>query len=190
MPIADWDLYERFLNESANVSGLSYRDPSGAGESIAWGYGARNAVSVIVEVDTMQWSPIETTTIRQALTNELAMYALAWENLELFGGQLEIVSETSDSVKVTNTGWGAAYNVTAGNGVTGKIEPGETKTLKKGSNVLQYLRLVHVGEEEDLTLITIELGNIMEDDGEITPALSPISAIFCLIAVVALRKRK
>ena len=46
-------------------------------------------------------------------------------------------------MKVTNIGWGAAYNVTAGNGVTEKIEPGETKTLKKGSNVLQYLRLVH-----------------------------------------------
>jgi hypothetical protein len=190
VPIADWDLYERFLNESTNVSGLSYRDPSGAGESIAWGYGARNAVSVIVEVDTMQWSPIETTTIRQALTNELLMYDLAWENLELFGGHLEIVTETSDSVRVINTGWGAAYNVTAGNGVTEKMEPGETKTLKKGSNVLQYLRLVHVGEEEGLTLITIELGNIVEDDGEITPALSPISLIFSLMAVVALRKRR
>ena len=190
VPIADWDLYEHFLNESANVSGLSYRDPSGAGESIAWGYGARNAVSVIVEVDTMQWSPIETTTIRQALTNELAMYALAWENLELFGGQLEIVSETSDSVRVTNTGWGAAYNVTAGNGITERIEPGETRTIKKDSNVLQYLRLVHEGEEENLTLITMELGNMIEDNGEITPALSPISIIFSLIAVVALRKRK
>jgi hypothetical protein len=190
VPIADWDLYERFLNESANVSGLSYRDPSGAGESIAWGYGARTAVSVIVEVDTMQWLPGVTTTIREALANELLMYDLAWENLELFGGHLEIVTETSDSVKVTNIGWGAAYNVTAGNGVTEKIEPGETKTLKKGSNVLQYLRLIHEGEEKDLTLITIELGNIMEDDGEITPALSPLSIIFSLIAVVALRKRK
>ena len=190
VPIADWDLYERFLNESTNVSGLSYRDPSGAGESIAWGYGARNAVSVIVEVDTMQWLPGVTTTIREALANELLMYDLAWENLELFGGHLEIVTETSDSVKVTNTGWGAAYNVTAGNGVTEKIEPGETKTLKKGSNVLQYLRLIHEGEEKDLTLITTELGNIMEDDGEITPALSPLSIIFSLIAVVALRKRK
>ena len=80
--------------------------------------------------------------------------------------------------------------MTAGNGVTEKIEPGETKTLKKGSNVLQYLRLVHVGEEEGLTLVTIELGNIVEDDGEITPALSPISLIFSLMAVVALRKRR
>jgi hypothetical protein len=138
----------------------------------------------------MQWLPGVTTTIREALANELLMYDLAWENLELFGGHLEIVTETSDSVKVTNIGWGAAYNVTAGNGVTEKIEPGETKTLKKGSNVLQYLRLVHVGEEEGLTLITIELGNIIEDDGEITPALSPISVIFSLVAVVALRKRK
>jgi len=138
----------------------------------------------------MQWSPIETTTIRQALTNELAMYALAWENLELFGGHLEIVTETSDSVKVTNTGWGAAYNVTAGNGVTEKIEPGETKTLKKGSNFLQYLRLIHEGEEEDLTLITMKLGKVMEENSEITPALSPLSIIFSLMAVVALRKRK
>jgi len=91
---------------------------------------------------------------------------------------------------VTSTGWGAAYNVTAGNDITEKIEPGETKTLKKGSNVLHYLRLIHEGEEKDLTLITIELGNIMKDDSEITPALSSISAIFSLIAVVALRKRK
>jgi len=190
VPIADWDLYEHFLNESANVSGLSYRDPSGAGESIAWGYGARNAVSVIVEVDTMQWSYIETTTIREALTNELAMYALAWENLELFGGHLEIVSENLDTVRVTNTGWGAAYNVTAGNGITERIEPGETRTIKKDSNVLQYLRLVHEGEEVNLTLITVELGNKIEDDNEITPALSPISIIFCLTAVVVLRKRE
>ena len=70
-------------------------------------------------------------------------------------------------------------------GVTEKIEPGETKTLKKGSNVLQYLRLVHVGEEEGLTLVTIELGNIIEDDGEKTPALSPISVILSLISVAA-----
>ena len=83
VPIADWELYEYFLNESTNVSGLTYRDPGGAGESIAWGYGARAALSLIVEVDNMQWSPIVSTTIRGALTNELLMYDLAWENLEL-----------------------------------------------------------------------------------------------------------
>ena len=189
VPIADWELYEHFLNESTNVSGLTYRDPGGAGESIAWGYGARTGISVIVEVTTTQWSPVEETTIRQELENELLMYDLAWENLLLFGGHLEIVSETSDSVKVTNTGWGAAYNVTAGNGITERIEPGETKTIKKNSNVMQYHRLIHVGEEADLTLITLELENMI-DDGEITPALSPISVIFSLILLVTLRKRK
>ena len=58
VPIADWELYEYFLNESTNVSGLTYRDPGGAGESIAWGYGARAALSLIVEVDDMQLSLI------------------------------------------------------------------------------------------------------------------------------------
>ena len=86
VPIADWELYEHFLNESTNVSGLTYRDPSGAGESIAWGYGARTGISVIVEGTTTQWSPVEETTIRQELENELLMYDLAWENLLLFGG--------------------------------------------------------------------------------------------------------
>ena len=100
------------MNESTNVSGLTYRDPSGAGESIAWGYGARTGISVIVEVTTTQWSPVEETTIRQELENELLMYDLAWENLLLFGGHLEIVSETSASVRVTNTGWGAATDIT------------------------------------------------------------------------------
>jgi hypothetical protein len=191
VPIADWELYEHFLNESTNVSGLTYRDPSGAGESIAWGYGARTGISVIVEVTTTQWSPVEETTIRQELENELLMYDLAWENLLLFGGHLEIISETSDSVRVTNTGWGAAYNVTAGNGITERIEPGETKTIKKSSNVIQYLRLIHVGEEADLTLITLKLGNMIDNDnGEIIPALSPISVIFSLILLVTLRKRK
>ena len=75
---------KHILHSSTTVSGRTSRDPSGAGESIGWGYGARTGVSVIVEVDDMQWSPIELTTIRGALSNELLMYDLAWENLELF----------------------------------------------------------------------------------------------------------
>ena len=133
VPIADWDLYENFLNESTNVSGLTYRDPSGAGESIAWGYGARTAISVIVEVDDMQWSPIETTTIRGALSNELLMYDLAWENLELFGGHLEIIDESYNSVTVQNIGWGAAYNVTTGNEMVERIERNQIVTLSKNT---------------------------------------------------------
>jgi len=190
VPIADWDLYERFLNESTNVSGLGYRDPSGAGESIAWGYGARTGVSVIVEVDDMQWSPIEITTIRGALTNELLMYDLAWENLELFGGHLEIVDETSNSVTVKNTGWGAAYNVTAGSEIIEIVEPGETKKINKNSNVLSYKRLIQEGEDEDLTLISVNLTSILDTNNEATPSIDFVSITLSLVIVSALRRRK
>jgi hypothetical protein len=190
VPIADWELYENFLNESTNVSGLSYRDPSGAGESIAWGYGARTAVSVIVEVDTMQWAPVlPDGSIREALTNELLMYDLAWENLELFGGHLEIVDETSNSVTVKNIGWGAAYNVTTGNGIIEKIDIGETTKLSKNSNVLKYNRLIQQGEEENLTEVTLNLTIIADTNSETTPSISFIPITASLLTVAILRRR-
>jgi hypothetical protein len=190
VPIADWELYENFLNESTNVSGLTYRDPSGAGESIAWGYGARTAVSVIVEVDTMQWSQIlPDGSIREALTNELLMYDLAWENLELFGGHLEIVDETSNSVTVVNIGWGAAYNVTAGNEIIETIGMGETIKLNKNSNVLKYNRLIHQGEGEDLTEVTLNLTLITDTSGEATPSISFIPITASLLTVAIFRRR-
>ena len=190
VPIADWGLYEHFLNESTNVSGLSYRDPSGAGESIAWGYGARTAISVIVEVDEMQWSPIETTTIRGALTNELLMYDLAWENLELFGGHLEIVDESYNSVTVHNIGWGTAYNLTTGSEIIDKVERNQIVTLSKESNLLQYNRLIQEGEESDLTLININLTQFAKPNEEKTPSLSFISINFSLLIIAYLRKKK
>ena len=190
VPIADWDLYEYFLNESSNVSGLSYRDPSGAGESIAWSYGARTAISVIVEVDEMQWSPIETTTIRGALTNELLMYDLAWENLELFGGHLEIINENSNTLTVQNIGWGAAYNVTVGKELIEKIEVGETKKINKNSNVLLYNRLIHQGEEADLTLISVNLSSTINDTNKTTPSINFISITVILVMVSNLRRIK
>ena len=190
VPIADWELYEHFLNESTNVSGLSYRDPSGAGESIAWGYGARTAISVIVEVDEMQWSPIETTTIRGALTNELLMYDLAWENLELFGGHLEIVDESYNSVTVHNIGWGTAYNLTTGSEIIDKVERNQIVTLSKESNLLQYNRLIQEGEESDLTLININLTQFAKPNEEKTPSLSFISINFSLLIIAYLRKKK
>ena len=190
VPIADWELYGKFLNESTNVSGLTYRDPSGAGESIAWGYGARTGISVIVEVDDMQWSPIETTTIRGALTNELLMYDLAWENLELFGGHLEITDESAKSITVTNIGWGAAYNTTAGNEIIDVIQPGETITINRNGNFMEYHRLLQIGEEEDLTLMAVNLTEMQDNGNESTPSMSFISIIFCLLAVVTLRRNK
>jgi len=191
VPIADWELYENFLNESTNVSGLTYRDPSGAGESIAWGYGARTAISVIVEVDTMQWSPVlPDGSIREALTNELLMYDLAWENLELFGGHLEIVDENYNSVTVQNTGWGAAYNVTTGNEIIEKIDRNQIITISKESNVLQYNRLIQEGEESDLTLISMNLTSMANPNNEITPSFGFISISLALLVVANLRKKK
>ena len=191
VPIADWELYENFLNESTNVSGLTYRDPSGAGESIAWGYGARTAISVIVEVDTMQWSPVlPDGSIREALTNELLMYDLAWENLELFGGRLEIIDENANSITVTNIGWGTAYNVTAGNGIIDVIQSGETITINRNGNSMNYHRLSHIGEDYNLTLMAVNLTDMKSIDNEATPSLSFISVTFCILAVVTFRRNK
>ena len=189
VPIADWDLYEYFLNESANVSGLTYRDPGGAGESIAWGYGARAALSLIVEVDDMQWSPIVSTTIRGALSNELLMYDLAWENLELVGGHLQIIDETYNSVTVHNIGWGAAYNVTAGGEVIEKVERNQIITISKNSNILNYNRLIHEGEEADLTLVSMNLTLLSNPENGGTPSIGFISASLTLIAIATSRKR-
>ena len=190
VPIADWELYEYFLNESTNVSGLTYRDPGGAGESIAWGYGARAALSLIVEVDDMQWSPIVSTTIRGALSNELLMYDLAWENLELVGGHLQIIDETYNSVTLQNIGWGAAYNVTTGKEIIEKVGRNQIVTLSKDSNFLQYNRLIHEGEEADLTLISMNLTSISNSDSGITPSIGFISASLSLLAIANLRKEK
>ena len=190
VPIADWELYEYFLNESTNVSGLTYRDPGGAGESIAWGYGARAALSLIVEVDDMQWSPIVSTTIRGALSNELLMYDLAWENLELVGGHLQIIDESYNSVTVQNIGWGAAYNVTTGNEIIEKVERNQVITLSKNSNVLQYNRLIHEGEEADLTLISMNLTSMPNPDSGTTPSINFVTIVISLAIVSALRREK
>ncbi len=190
VPIADWELYEYFLNESTNVSGLTYRDPGGAGESIAWGYGARAALSLIVEVDNMQWSPIVSTTIRGALTNELLMYDLAWENLELVGGHLQIIDETYNTVTLQNIGWGAAYNVTTGDEIIEKIGRNQIVTLSKESNFLKYNRMIHKGEEADLTLISMNLTSIPNPDSQTTPSIDFISITLSLVIVSALRRRK
>ncbi len=190
VPIADWDLYEYFLNESANVSGLTYRDPGGAGESIAWGYGARGALSLIVEVDDMQWSPLVSTTIRGALSNELLMYDMAWENLKFVGGHLQIIDESYDSVTVQNIGWGAAYNVTTGNEIIERVERNQVITLSKNYNFLQYNRLIHEGEEADLTLITMNLTSMSNPNSGTTPSIDFISITLSLAIVSALRRKK
>jgi hypothetical protein len=139
----------------------------------------------------MQWLPVlPDGSIREALTNELLMYDLAWENLALFGGYLEIVDETSNSVTVMNNGWGAAYNVTAGNEIIEIIHPGEIVVINRNGNFMQYHRLLQIGEEEDLTLMNVNLTDIKSDNNESTPSLSFVSIIFCLMAVITFRRKK
>jgi hypothetical protein len=118
------------------------------------------------------------------------MYDLAWENLELFGGHLEIINENSNSVTVQNIGWGAAYNVTTGSEVIEKIGVGEIKKISKNSNTLIYNRLIQEGEEKDLTLVSVNLTSIIDTNNEATPSVDFVSITLSLVLVSALRRRK
>ncbi len=187
VPIKDWALYERFLNESTNVSGLSYRDPGGAGESTAWGYGARGAVSVIVEVTTLQWVPVEDSTLRQELANELLMYDMAWENLLKLGGRPVVIGTGPGELTVRNDGWGAAYNLSAGGIILPRLEPGETATVDWHDSQLRYERILR-NPERDVDadgVVTLEVGTPLPDIlNQPVPAVSPL-AVFVVLGLAA-----
>ena len=89
-----------------------------------------------------------------------------------------------------NNGWGAAYNTTAGNGIIDIIQPGETVTINRNGDFIQYHRLLQVGEKENLTLMNVNLTDIKSDNNESTPSLSFVSIIFCLITVITFRRKK
>ena len=196
--IPDWELYERFLETSNNVSGLGYRDPSGAGESIAWGYGARTAVSVIVEVDELQWIGATLEDARGMLDNELKMYEMVWENLTLMGGNIEIKGIENSKIALMNMGWGAAYNITYGKQIIGLVESGEEIILNveyetDGSMTdgISYNRMNITGEEESITEITIsikeEMGIVEEENGIPYPNITLV--ILTVVMSIMLRNR-
>ena len=196
--IPDWNLYERFLSQSYNVSGLDYRDPSGAGESIAWGYGARTAVSVIVEVDELQWLGATLEDAREMLDNELKMYEMVWENLTLMGGNIEIKNIENGKIALMNIGWGAAYNITYGKQIIGLVESGEEiifnleyETDGSMTDGISYNRMNITGEEEAITEITIsikkEMGIVEEENGIPYPNITLV--ILTVIISVVLRAR-
>lgn len=106
-PMPDWPLYEQYLGEILNVSGLGYRDPSGAGESISHAYGNIGSISLIVEVDQLQ-TQVAAADIRERLVEEVLIFWMTLEHLERIGGHL-----VADGPNVCNDGWGAAYNVTS-----------------------------------------------------------------------------
>jgi len=196
--IPDWELYEQFLETSNNVSGLGYRDPSGAGESIAWGYGARTAVSVIVEVDELQWIGATLEDARGMLDNELKMYEMVWENLTLMGGNIEIKGIENGKIALMNMGWGAAYNITYGKQIIGLVESGEEIILNveyetDGSMTdgISYNRMNITGEEESITEITIsikeEMGIVEEENGIPYPNITLV--ILTVVMSIMLRNR-
>ena len=196
--IPDWELYEQFLETSNNVSGLGYRDPSGAGESIAWGYGARTAVSVIVEVDELQWIGATLEDARGMLDNELKMYEMVWENLTLMGGNMEIKGIENGKIALMNMGWGAAYNITYGKQIIGLVESGEEIILNveyetDGSMTdgISYNRMNITGEEESITEITIsikeEMGIVEEENGIPYPNITLV--ILTVVMSIMLRNR-
>ncbi len=196
--IPDWELYEQFLETSNNVSGLGYRDPSGAGESIAWGYGARTAVSVIVEVDELQWIGATLEDARGMLDNELKMYEMVWENLTLMGGNIEIKGIENGKIALMNMGWGAAYNITYGKQIIGLVESGEEIILNveyetDGSMTdgISYNRMNITGEEESITEITIsikeEMGIVEEEKGIPYPNITLV--ILTVVMSIMLRNR-
>jgi len=123
------------------------------------------------------------------LSNELLMYDLAWENLELVGGHLQIIDETYNSVTIQNIGWGAAYNVTTGSEVIEKVERNQIITISKNSNILNYNRLIHEGEEADLTLVRMNLTSLSNPENRGTPSIGFISAILTLLVIATSRKR-
>ena len=84
---------------------------------------------------------------------------------------------------------GAAYNVTAGNEIVEKVERNQIITISKNSNFLQYNRLIHEGEESDLTLISMNLTSMQNPENGDTPSIGFISASLTLLAIATSRKR-
>ena len=115
---------------------------------------------------------------------------MAWEHLELGWGLLHILDESYYSVTVQNIGWGAAYNITTGNEIIEKLGRNQVITISKDSNFLQYNRLIHEGEEADLTLISMNLTLMPNPDSGTTPSIGFISASLSLLAIANSRKRK
>ncbi len=105
-PMPDWPVYEKWLAGIEEVSGLGYRDPSGAGESISHAYGNHGTLSLIVEVDELQTQVI-VEDIPDRLKEEVLIYWWTLDNLENLGGYL-----VQEGDEVCNIGWGPAFSVT------------------------------------------------------------------------------
>ena len=80
--------------------------------------------------------------------------------------------------------------MTTGNEIIEKVERNQIITISKNSNFLQYNRLIHEGEEADLTLISTNLTSMSNPDSGTTPSIGFISASLSLLAIANLKRRK
>lgn len=198
--IPDWPMYEAYLGTVEDETGLPYRDPSGAGESTAWGYGNRTALSVVVEVSTEQFAPATQGTIRDRLSEVLQVYEIAWGNLTRLQGHLEVVGSAPGQVTVENTGWAPAYNVSLASGTetVAELAPGETATLEgagdgRGTEVT-YRRVRIPGDDAALGIESVPValdGPAAGPAGaETTPGPGLAAALVGLLAGLAVLGRR
>jgi hypothetical protein len=208
--IPDWPMYEATLGAIENETGLEYRDPSGAGESTAWGYGNRTALSLVMEVSEEQNAPASRQDVEDRLDEPLQAYHLVWENLTHIHGSLHVEEVTQDTVTVLNDGWAPAYNVTVSAGTldagegpvvdsVDEIGAGETATLNltSAATAIAYQETKLRGEDPPQSVETLSIPepeqtgtDVSGDDGGLpVPAPGALGGLAAALAGAALRRR-
>ncbi len=188
-PMPDWMLYQVWLAGIKEVSGLDYRDPSGAGESISWGYGALGAPSLIVEVTTIQFEPTQQDDFEEILKEEVLIYWYTLDNLESLGGNLVLTGDRLES-----SGWGPAVNVTykdsLGNVVAqyGDAEPGAILTIPAGATSVEWQRRYQATEMPPVWSMEIP-ASVQASVDESNDAPLPVAVLLVALVAVALRRR-
>lgn len=189
----DWPIYEKFLAGLKDASGLDYRDPSGAGESISYGYGALGAVSLIPEVSTTQFQPAATESLREILKEEVALCWYGLEVLEKLGGHLAIENGT-----LVNDGWGPAINVTlldaAGRTLTAlpNVAAGEPVDVPAGAASVTYERRAQGDLAKPVWTLDLQAAALAAppvDGGLDVPAPAPL-ALVGLAGLAGLLRRR
>lgn len=212
-PIPDWSAYARFLEGIEEVSGLGYRDPSGAGESISYAYGAHGAISLIPEVDTTQFQPVSAEDLRALLEEEIAIMDYALTVLEFTGGYLQ-----ARDGHLYNDGWGNATNVTwygpdaldldgfggdgqrvvdalpdGGSRIAERVQPGGSVHVPQSDGIAVYERRQQGDEGLPLWAVQVQdqrvIGGDHDDQGTPFPALAAVAGLLA-VALWAARRRR
>ena len=71
-----------------------------------------------------------------------------------------------------------------------RVERNQVITLSKNYDFLQYNRLIHEGEETDLTLITMNLTSMSNPNSGTTPSIDFISITLSLAIISTIRRKK